>query len=125
YFISSDHLTAGRIVKFYQSLSIEELDNKNFKIKGNIGPSDSINAEIVFKDKLSFAGNSYYQYEGQGLISGDKVSFAIESSRDLRDFSKGEGYKEYSNEDLKLFEIHFFYWPYKNKEPLLKNNLLI
>lgn len=125
YFISSDHLTAGRIVKFHQSLSIEEHDNKSYKIKANIGPRDSIDAEIVFKEKISFAGNSYYQYEGQGSISGDKVSFAIESSRDLRGFSKGEGYKEYSNEDLKLFEIHFFYWPYKNKEPLLKNNLLI
>tara|TARA_R110002094_G_scaffold134094_3_gene126415 strand:+ start:389 stop:1165 length:777 start_codon:yes stop_codon:yes gene_type:complete len=125
YFIKSKDLTADRIVKFYQTLEITNLGNKHFLIKADIGSKDRITAAVTFTEKSFFAGVTYFEYEGQGLLSGEQVRFIVESGRDLEDFSTGVGYKEYTDDDLSLFEIKLYYWPNSQKEPLLKNNIAI
>ena len=125
YFIKSKDLTADRIVKFYQTLQIENLGNKQYIIKGEIGPRDNLIATLIFTEKSFFAGTTYFQYDGQGLLSGKEVRIIIESGSDLEDFSTGIGYKEYSNDDLSLFEIKFYYWPFEINEPLLKDKFYL
>tara|TARA_R110000851_G_scaffold61343_4_gene141152 strand:- start:250639 stop:251640 length:1002 start_codon:yes stop_codon:yes gene_type:complete len=124
YFIKEKDLTADRIVKFNNKFNIEQKSENQFKLELSIG-QDILNAQVSFIEKTSFGGTSYYQYDGNAMINGEPNRISIESSVGLESFAKGLGYKEYSNQDLQLFEIHFFYWASNIEEPLIKSNFYL
>lgn len=122
YKLRSNYMT----LKTNQDLRIKNTGNSTFMIKSNMTPyQELISVMVKFESDFDFAGERVYQYKGLGKVLDLEVNVVIECKLDLNEFAKGTGYKSNSNDRMKNFEIHVYYWAYETREPLLKESIYI
>lgn len=122
YFINYPETLRNNPIWMENTFTIDDIDDGFYYLVIKTSETSSIKADLKYKESFDFAGQTTYEYEGEGYINTHRMYFAIESTVKLSDLTKGVGYTPKNNEDIKDFEVHLFYWRYGTKEPLMKRS---